>query len=116
TPGTAQRAVPTRLNIAHSSSSTHAHHRLDYPCLRLQPIWEFANHGFEVGMMRNPPARIDPAVLNQLDYAVEIRRQRVTAGQHRQLAPVQDRGRREGNRLRSDAYIHQPPGEGAAVQ
>ena len=45
----------------------------------------------ETGPMRDPRARIDLPIFDQLDDPIKILRQSVAAGQQRQLAPVHER-------------------------
>jgi len=55
-------------------------HGLDHASLGLKPIREFANEIVVAGVVREPWAGVNDALLNEADDALEISRQRIAAG------------------------------------
>ena len=69
----------------------HLHHRLDYARFRLRVRREIADQFRERRPMRDPRPRVDLAVFDQLDDAVEVARQGVPRGKQRHFAPMKQR-------------------------
>ena len=63
----------------------HVNDGFDHARLRLNPFRKLANHFAELGLVRNPRPRLNLPILDQLDDAREIRRQRIATGEQRDL-------------------------------